>query len=227
MSGCTQISEGCKNCYAERMAKRLHAMNIPGYENVFSVTLHPDKISQPLKWKKPQMIFVCSMGDLFHKDVPISFIHDVFAVMAEANRHTFQILTKRGDRLKEFSHNLSIWPENVWAGVTVEDDTQISRIDELRHVPAKVRFISMEPLLSPLRGLNLTDIHWGIVGGESGPGARPVKKEWVIDIQQQCRENNVSFFFKQWGGVNKKKSGKLLNGHIIQELPKGCSGIKL
>ena len=218
VTGCTKISEGCTHCYAERMARRLKAMGQVNYVNGFKVTLHPHALNLPLTWKKPQIIFVNSMSDLFHKDIPLSFIRKVFGIMEQAHWHTFQILTKRAERLSELA-SLFKWPDNVWMGVTVENASCVKRIDYLRDVRAAVRFLSLEPLLGPLPNMDLSRIDWVIVGGESGPGARLMDEKWVLDIQQQCHKADVPFFFKQWGGVNKKKTGRLLNGIIYSEMP--------
>ena len=218
VTGCTKISVGCANCYAARMAKRLKAMGQANYANGFEVTLHPHVLEHPLKWKKPQTIFVNSMSDLFHDDVPLEFIKRIVDVMARASWHTFQALTKRAARMAELAPLLD-WPGNVWMGVTVEDADCVDRIDHLREVPAAMRFLSMEPLLSAVENMNLADIDWVIVGGESGPGARPMEKPWVTSILRQCREAEVPFFFKQWGGINKKKTGRLLNERTYDELP--------
>jgi len=218
VTGCTKISEGCRYCYAERLAKRLKAMGNPNYANGFEVTLQPQMLNAPMGWKKHKMIFVNSMSDLFHKDVPASFIKKVFQVMFLADQHHYQVLTKRADRLAELAPKLP-WPEHVWAGVTVENQEVADRIDRLREVPAKVRFLSLEPLLGPLPNLNFKGIDWVIVGGESGPGARPMREEWVHQIQTRCLAEGVPFFFKQWGGVNKKKSGRLLDGRTWDGMP--------
>jgi protein gp37 len=218
LTGCTKISPGCKHCYAERMARRLQAMGQPNYANGFKLTLHPQALDVPLTWKKPQMIFVNSMSDLFHKDVPVDFIEKVFDVMCRAPQHRFQILTKRSERLRELSPRLT-WPDNVWMGVTVESSDYVCRIDHLRQTGAAVKFISFEPLLSPIPNIDLTDIDWVILGGESGPGARPMPREWVIDIRDQCLAAQVPFFFKQWGGVNKKAKGRLLDKRTWDEAP--------
>ncbi|MCZ8514983.1 phage Gp37/Gp68 family protein [Paenibacillus filicis] len=218
VTGCTKISEGCRNCYAAKMAKRLHAMRNPRYINEFNVTLHQDLIDLPLTWKSPRRIFVNSMSDLFHKDVPIEFIKAVFQTMEKAHWHTFQILTKRSDRLLELSQDLP-WPSNVWQGVSVEDNRVLHRIDDLRRVPAKIRFLSVEPLIGPIQHMNLNNIHWVIVGGESGPGARPMAPEWVQTIRDQCVHDGVAFFFKQWGGVQKHRTGRELNGRTWDEYP--------
>jgi protein gp37 len=218
MTGCTKVSLGCKNCYAERMAKRLQAMGQPNYKNGFRLTLHPHMLNLPLTWKKPQMIFVNSMSDIFHEDAAEDFIRKIFSVMAKAHWHIFQVLTKRSDRLLEFADDLK-WESNVWMGVTVESVENVNRINHLRQSPAKVKFLSLEPLLGPLPELNLDGINWVIVGGESGPKARIMRKEWVSDIKDQCERANIPFFFKQWGGTNKKKSGRLLEGRTWDEMP--------
>lgn len=218
VTGCTKISDGCKHCYAERMALRLKAMGQPNYVNGFSVTLHEQMLELPFKWKKPQMIFVNSMSDLFHEEVPAEFIHRVFDVMQQAHWHTYQVLTKRAERLQELSPQLS-WNDNIWMGVTVESAKYIGRIENLRQTGAKIKFVSFEPLLSEITDLDLRGINWAIVGGESGPGARPMEEEWVLEIRQQCSENNVPFFFKQWGGTNKKKNGRVLLGQTWDSMP--------
>jgi len=218
VTGCTKISPGCKNCYAERMAYRLQAMGQPNYQNGFQLTLHEQMLLLPLMWKKPRMIFVNSMSDLFHKDVPISFIEKTFAVMQKASWHTFQVLTKRSKRLQEIDAIIDI-PENVWVGVSVECDDYLNRIDDLRAIQASVKFLSLEPLLGPLPDLNLTGIDWVIVGGESGPGARPMKEEWVCHIRDHCLTSQVPFFFKQWGGVVKKRTGRILDGRTWDQMP--------
>lgn len=218
VSGCTKISLGCAHCYAERMAKRLQAMGQYRYRNGFALTLHHEAVEEPYGWKKPRVVFVNSMSDLFHEAVPVDFIRRVFAVMGDCSQHTFQILTKRSERLAELAPLLS-WPKNVWMGVTVENADYAYRIDDLRDVPSAVRFLSIEPLLGPLDDLALEDIDWVIVGGESGPGARPMKKEWVLSIQSNCQRANVPFFFKQWGGVHKKKAGRSLEGRTWDQRP--------
>jgi protein gp37 len=218
LTGCTKISPGCKHCYAERMAKRLQAMGQPNYANGFKLSMHPHVLEKPLEWKKPQMIFVNSMSDLFHKDVPLDFILQVFDVMRRAYWHTFQVLTKRAERLEELNSKID-WPENVWMGVSVETGKYTFRIDHLRRTGAQVKFLSLEPLLGPLHDLNLDGIDWAIVGGESGPGARPLDPAWVTDIRDQCLRARVPFFFKQWGGTNKKKAGRLLEGRTWDEMP--------
>jgi protein gp37 len=200
------------------MAKRLHAMGQPNYVNGFKLTLHPQSLEIPLGWKKPQMIFVNSMSDLFHKDVPVDFIQQVFDVMRRADWHRFQVLTKRAERLLEIDPQIE-WPSNVWMGVSAENQDYKYRIDLLRQTRAKIKFLSLEPLLGPLPRLNLKGINWVIVGGESGPGARPILEEWVIDIRDQCKAKRVPFFFKQWGGVQKKRAGRLLQGEIYSQMP--------
>jgi protein gp37 len=218
VTGCTKVSPGCLHCYAERMARRLQAMGQPNYSRGFKVTVHEESLELPLRWKKPQMIFVNSMSDLFHEDVPLDFIRRVFAIMEEASWHRFQILTKRSARLAELA-SLLPWPGNVWMGVTAENADFVWRIDDLRRVPAAVRFLSLEPLLGALPRLDLTSVDWAIVGGESGPGARPMERDWVLDILRQCRQSEVPFFFKQWGGPNKKKAGRMLDGRVYDEMP--------
>lgn len=222
VTGCTKVSPGCKNCYAERMARRLQAMGNPNYENGFSLTLQEHMLNRPLYIKKPQLIFVNSMSDLFHENVPFEFVQKVFAVMREANWHQFQILTKRSERLAELNLKTS-WPSNVWMGVSVEDEKYKFRIDHLRQTNAAIKFLSLEPLLGRLGSLNLEKIDWVITGGESGPRARPVKREWVLEIKKQCKQAKVPFFFKQWGGVNKKKTGRLLQGRTWDEMPRDMS----
>ncbi|OGU83099.1 MAG: hypothetical protein A2254_08625 [Ignavibacteria bacterium RIFOXYA2_FULL_35_9] len=219
ITGCTKVSPGCKFCYAERMAKRLKAMGSANYENGFKLTLHEHVLELPLTWKKPQTIFVNSMSDLFHKNVPLEFIQKMFDVMNKAYWHKFQILTKRSERLFEFDPMLS-WTDNIWMGVSVENQNYTYRIDHLRYTNAKVKFISIEPLIGPIQHLDLSNINWIIVGGESGPGARPMKEEWVVSIRDECKRAKVPFFFKQWGGVNKKKNGRVLKGRTWEEMPK-------
>jgi len=218
VTGCTKISLGCKNCYAERMAIRLQAMRQSNYTNGFEVTTHLQALNIPLRWKKPQAIFVNSMSDLFHREVPTEFILRIFDVMIEANWHRYQILTKRPGRVLELNLRLN-WQPHIWMGVTVESEDYLYRIDDLRKTGAAVKFLSLEPLLGPLPKLNLKGIDWVIVGGESGPGARLMKKAWVEDIRDQCCFADVPFFFKQWGGVNKKKAGKILNGRVWNQMP--------
>lgn len=218
VTGCTKISPGCANCYAERMAHRLKEMGQLRYRNGFELTLQEDIVTLPLRWKQPRMIFVNSMSDLFHEDVTMEYIAGVFDTMRHAHWHTFQVLTKRAERLAEIAHLLR-WPPNVWIGVTVERRDYLWRIDKLRSVPASVRFVSLEPLLGPLPGLDLTGIHWAIVGGESGPNARRMDAEWVRDIRQQCEDAGADFFFKQWGGIHKKKAGRELDGRTWDKMP--------
>jgi protein gp37 len=222
LTGCTKISPGCKNCYAERMARRLKAMGQPNYRNGFKLTLHDHVLEMPMRWKQPQMIFVNSMSDLFHEDVPLDFIQQVFEVMAKASWHTFQVLTKRSKRLLEFDQQLN-WPDNVWMGVSVENKDYSYRIDHLRQTHARTKFLSLEPLLGPIPDPNLNGIDWVIVGGESGPKSRPIDRAWVIEIRDQCLAARVPFFFKQWGGTNKKKTGRELDGRTWDELPVSAS----
>ena len=218
ITGCTKVSPGCKFCYAERMAKRLKAMGSANYENGFKLTLHEHVLDLPLTWNKPQTIFVNSMSDLFHKNVPLEFIQKMFDVMNKAYWHKFQILTKRSERLFELDPLLT-WTDNIWMGVSVENENYTYRIDHLRYTNAKVKFLSIEPLIGTIEHLDLTNINWVIVGGESGPGARPMKEDWVIKIRDECRKAKVPFFFKQWGGVNKKKNGRVLKGRTWDEMP--------
>ena len=218
ITGCVKISPGCTHCYAERMAKRLQAMGQPNYANGFKLAMHEHALELPLQWKKPQTIFVNSMSDLFLKDVPVRFIKKVFDVMGKAPQHTFQVLTKRADRLHALSAELT-WTPNIWMGVTVENSDYTQRIDHLRQTGAYLKFLSIEPLLGPIPNLDLEGIDWVIVGGESGPGARPMRPEWVMDIRNQCRKAGVPFFFKQWGGVRKKKAGRELEGRTWDEMP--------
>lgn len=218
VTGCSRISDGCQHCYAERLAKRLCGMGNHRYKNGFRVTLHPQSLDEPLQWTKPQMIFVCSMGDLFHEDVPDDYILRVFDVMNKARHHIFQVLTKRSDRLSRISNHVA-WGEHIWAGITVESDKYVQRIRDLQSVPADVRFLSLEPLLSAIPALPLGGVRWVIVGGESGVGARILKEEWVTDIKSQCVATNTAFFFKQWGGYNRKKTGRLLEGKTWDQMP--------
>jgi len=218
VTGCTKKSAGCEHCYAERMALRLQGMGQANYAHGFTVTLHPHSLRLPLSWKKPQMIFVNSMSDLFHEGVPLDFIQKVFDVMRRADWHTYQVLTKRSERLLELDPVLS-WLHHIWMGVTVESSDYTYRIDHLRRTHAAVKFLSLEPLLGPIPALDLTGIHWVVVGGESGPGARPMDPKWVTDIRDQCLRANVPFFFKQWGGVNKKKAGRHLEGNLYNGMP--------
>lgn len=219
VTGCNKISPGCKHCYAERMAERLQAMGQPNYRNGFRLTLQPQMLELPLQWKRPQTIFVNSMSDLFHKNVPLHYVKSVFDVMRRAHWHRFQVLTKRADRLAELDPELE-WPANVWMGVSVENADYVDRIDNLRRTRATVKFLSLEPLLGPLPGLDLRGIDWAIVGGESGPGARPMDPRWVTEIRDQCVAARVAFFFKQWGGTNKKRTGRTLDGRTWDEMPR-------
>jgi protein gp37 len=220
LTGCTKVSPGCKHCYAERMAKRLQAMHHPSYANGFKLTLHERLLELPLHWKQPRTIFVNSMSDLFHRDVPVEFILRVFKTMESASQHQFQVLTKRPERVVELSECLP-WPDNVWMGTSVENDRYKFRIDLLRQTGARVKFLSIEPLLGPVGTLNLAGIHWVIVGGESGPGARPMDPQWAVEVRDQCVAQDVPFFFKQWGGTNKKRSGRILEGRTWDEMPTG------
>jgi protein gp37 len=219
ITGCTKISPGCRHCYAERIAYRFAGMyGYPERPNHFDVKLRPERLDQPLKWGKPRVVFVNSMSDLFHENVPLSFIQQVFAVMRTASKHTFQVLTKRSKRLLDLNEQID-WPANVWMGVSVENEDYLFRVDHLKHTDASVKFISFEPLLGPIYSLDLQGIDWAIVGGESGPKSRPLRKEWVLDIKQRCEEASVSFFFKQWGGVNKKRAGRKLEGRTWDAMP--------
>ena len=233
--GCTRVSEGCRNCYAERLASRfnrngqayegLSLMTASGPRWTNPVALVPDVLDQPLHWKKPRFVFVNSMSDLFHADVPLSFIQSVFAIMERCPQHTFQVLTKRSERLRELAPHLC-WPSNIWMGVSVEDARVAHRVTDLQAVPATVRFLSVEPLIGPLDDLPLSGIHWVIVGGESGPGARPMSPAWVESILRQCREAETAFFFKQWGGVRKGKTGRELHGQTYDEMPPPTSPLR-
>lgn len=218
VTGCTKISQGCAHCYAETFAERWRG--IPGhpYEQGFDIRLWPERLDLPLRWKKPRRIFVNSMSDLFHEAVPEYFVRAVFDTMRLVRRHTFQVLTKRAKRMAQLSREV-IWPRNVWAGVSIENVATLWRGDCLREVPATVRFLSLEPLLEPLPALDLRGIHWVIVGGESGPGARPILADWVRDIRDRCVAARVPFFFKQWGGRHKKAAGRTLDGRTWDEMP--------
>lgn len=217
-TGCTKISSGCKNCYAERMALRLQSMGVKKYRDGFNLKIHSEVLEEPYSWRKPRTVFVNSMSDLFHENMPFDFIQRVFKVMNDNPMHTFQVLTKRADILSKYSNEL-VWSKNIWMGVTVENQENVSRVDFLRNVDANVRFISIEPLIGEIKDLNLEGIDWVIVGGESGPGARPIKEKWVVSLKEQCLNQNTHFFFKQWGGVNKKKNGRLLDGQTWDEMP--------
>lgn len=217
-TGCNKISAGCKYCYAEVMTRRLHAMGIEKYKDGFKVRVHEDALDVPYSWKKPKVVFVNSMSDLFHPEVPFGFIEKVFKVMNSTPQHTYQVLTKRAERLYKEHHRLN-WTNNIWMGVSVEDKKVIDRIDFLRETNSVTKFLSCEPLIGPLPNLNLTNIDWVIVGGESGRKARPIKESWVVDIHHQCTNAGVAFFFKQWGGINKKKAGRELGGRTYDETP--------
>jgi protein gp37 len=218
VSGCTKVSPGCVNCYAERMAKRLKAMGAARYHDGFALRTHEAALEEPLRWKSPRKVFVNSMSDLFHKDVPLEFIQRAFDVMAQCSQHQFQILTKRAARLRELAPALN-WAPNIWMGVSVEDQKRARRAVDLSAVPAQIRFLSVEPLLGPIDELPLDGIHWVIVGGESGPGARPIERQWVEALLKQCRARGVAFFFKQWGGVQKHRTGRTLRGRTYNEMP--------
>ena len=218
VTGCTKVSPGCKFCYAERMARRLHAMGQHRYRNRFRTTLQPDLLEVPLSWSRPQIVFVNSMSDLFHRDISLEYVEAVFETIKRADQHVFQVLTKRSERLREMARDLP-WPENLWMGVSVEGQGYVHRARDLQRVPAQTRFLSVEPLLGPIPRLPVAGIDWVIVGGESGPGARPMQPEWVRAIRDRCLDRRVAFFFKQWGGVRKKRTGRTLDGRIWDELP--------
>lgn len=218
ITGCTPISAGCQHCYAARFAKRLHAMGNPRYKNAFEVTIHEDLIDAPLHWKKPQMVFVNSMSDLFHDEVPTEIIKRIFETMNMAPSHTFQILTKRAERLRNLSPELK-WSRNIWMGVSIENRDMIYRANLLKETGAHIKFVSAEPLLTPLTELDLDSIDWLIVGGESGPGSRPVEEAWVVELKKKADATNTAFFFKQWGGINKKKNGAILQGQEYKNYP--------
>ena len=226
VTGCTKVSPGCKNCYAERLAVRLRAMGNRRYSNGFAVTLHADQLTLPLRWRQAKRIFVNSMSDLFHESVPEPFIRQVFDVMVSTPQHIFQVLTKRADRLSALAPSLP-WANNIWQGVSVENDAYLSRIHELRSVPAVLRFLSLEPLLGPLASLPLDGIGWVIVGGESGGGRRTVRPEWVREIRDQCLAAKIPFFFKQWGGRTPKTGGRLLDGRLWDEVPRASPPVPL
>lgn len=217
-TGCTKISAGCKYCYAEVMARRLQAMGIDKYKKGFNLQMHEDSLLTPYEWKSPKIVFVNSMSDLFHKDTPLEFIKKVFFTMNNCPQHTFQVLTKRSDILLKYHKELN-WTPNIWMGVSIEDERVKYRIDDLRKTDTRIKFLSCEPLIGPLPKLNLKKIDWVIVGGESGRKPRPMDVDWVLDIQQQCAKLKVAFFFKQWGGTNKKKAGRQLGGKIYDEMP--------
>jgi protein gp37 len=218
LTGCTQISPGCAHCYAKRMTTRMMSLHPEKYANGFNLTLHPEELAKPARMKAGRMFFLNSMSDTFHEDVPEEFIGRTFEMMADCPQHLFQGLTKRSERLLQLAPALE-WARNIWQGVTVESQNYVHRIDHLRATPAAVRFLSLEPLLGPLPNINLADIHWVIVGGESGPGARPMQIDWVRDLRDQCVQAGVKFFFKQWGGTNKKKTGSQLDGRVWKEMP--------
>jgi protein gp37 len=218
LTGCNKVSLGCKNCYAERMSIRLKAMGQPNYSNGFELTLHEKSLEIPLFWKKPMNIFVNSMSDLFHEEVPLDFIQRVFEVMNKAHWHRFQVLTKRSERLRDLSSQLH-WASNIWMGVSVENQNYAYRIEHLRETGAFIKFLSIEPMLGPMNDIDLKSIDWVIVGGESGQGARPVNPSWVTGLRDRCQAANVPFFFKQWGGINKKKAGRKLDGRTWNEMP--------
>jgi protein gp37 len=226
-TGCDRVSAGCDNCYALTLARRLKAMGSAKYQNDgdprtsgpgFGLTVHPDALTVPYGWKSPRTVFVNSMSDLFHARVPLDYVRRVFEVIADTPQHTYQVLTKRARRLRQVTDRLE-WPENLWMGVSVESAKELPRVDELRHVPAAVRFLSCEPLLGPLEDLDLTDIHWVIAGGESGPRFRPVEEAWIDHIRDACLDADVAFFFKQWGGRTPKAAGRLLQGRTWDQMP--------
>jgi protein gp37 len=223
VTGCTKVSPGCKHCYAERLARRLLAMGNPRYRRGFDVTLHPDQLDLPLRWRRPRRIFVNSMSDLFHEAVPIEYIGRVFEVMARADWHVFQVLTKRSERLAALAPALP-WPPNVWQGVSVESAEYAHRTDDLRRVPAAVRFLSVEPLLGPIDALRLEGIQWVIAGGESGGERRELRPEWARLIRDQCAAQGVPFFFKQWGGRTSKSGGRTLDGRTWDDVPAALAG---
>ena len=218
VTGCHKISPGCKNCYAARLAPRLKAMGNPRYANGFEVTLHHDLVDLPTKWKKPRKIFVNSMSDLFHDEVTLEFIQEVFSTIVAGDHHTFQVLTKRPERALELSGQLP-WPSNLWMGTSVENADYLHRVDTLRQIPAQTRFLSLEPLIGAVPDIDLINIDWVIAGGESGPGARKIEEDWVRSIRDQCDDAGVRFFFKQWGGTNKKRSGRMLDNRTWDDFP--------
>jgi len=218
LTGCSKISPGCDHCYAERYARRLQEIGQPLYKNGFEVTLHPQKLDRPLRWRKPRSVFVNSMGDLFHPQIPLSYIREVFAVMNRAERHLFQILTKRAKRLQAMNAHLT-WTDNIWMGVTVENNDYLWRIDCLRATGARLKFINCEPLLGPLPDLDLTGVDWVLVGGETGPGARPMRPEWALDIRDKCRRHGVPFYFEHHGGEDRRRRNTRLAGRTYRETP--------
>ena len=218
VTGCTKISHGCRHCYAERMSKRLQAMGLEKYRRGFSVATHPETLGEPLTWRKPRIVFVNSMSDLFHDAVPAKFIESVFEVMNQASQHTFQILTKRPTRVVRLDKWLR-WTSNIWLGTSIESERWIGRLAALSETGAQTKFLSLEPLLGPLSNLDLHGVDWVIVGGESGPGARPMQEDWVREIRDNCVNHEVPFFFKQWGGVFKKRKGRKLDDRIWNQMP--------
>jgi len=222
VTGCTKISAGCDHCYAERFSERFRGTRGHPFEAGFDLTLRPERLEHPLHWRTPRMIFVNSMSDLFHKEIPKEFIARVFDTMEAASWHTFQVLTKRSSLMRDFlrkRYGRRQGPIHIWLGVSIEDGTKTSRIRHIREAPAGVRFLSIEPLIGPVGKLDLTEIDWVIVGGESGPGARPMKQEWALDIRDQCKARGVAFFFKQWGGVRPKSGGRILDGREWNDFP--------
>lgn len=219
ITGCSKCSAGCQHCYAEKFAKRLQAMGNERYKDAFKVTVHRDLFEKPMEWKKPKMIFVNSMSDIFHEDIPEQDILDLFDVMNRATWHTFQVLTKRADRMVELSDKIN-WTDNIWMGVSVEDKDAIDRCEKLKQTGAKIKFVSAEPLLESIAEINLDGIDWLIVGGESGAGSRLMDESWVIELRDKAKEEKVAFFFKQWGGTRKKKAGSLLQGKSYKQYPK-------
>jgi protein gp37 len=223
VTGCTKVSPGCAHCYAERMALRLQGMGVRAYARGFEPAVHEELLTLPLSWRRPRHVFVNSMSDLFHQEVPDGFVLRAFGVMREAHWHHYQVLTKRAERLGRLGQQIA-WPQNVWVGVSVENADYVWRIDRLRQTQAAIKFVSFEPLLGPIGDIDLDGLDWVIVGGESGPGARPMRKEWVLELKDQCDEAGVAFFFKQWGGVNKKKAGRMLDGRTWDEMPAQATG---
>lgn len=223
-TGCDKISAGCKFCYAEVMTKRLNAMGVEKYKDLFQVRIHPEELNKPYQWRSPKLVFVNSMSDLFHPEIPLNFIQQVFKTMNDCYRHTFQVLTKRAELLEQYNSHLE-WTQNIWMGVSVENQKVVDRIDHLKRTNARIKFISIEPLLGPLPDLDLEGIDWVIVGGESGRKPRPMKEEWVIEIKNQCEKAGVAFFFKQWGGINKKAAGRELLGRTWSEMPKKLEAV--
>jgi protein gp37 len=223
VTGCTKVSPGCAHCYAERMALRLQGMGVRAYARGFEPAVHEELLTLPLSWRRPRHVFVNSMSDLFHQEVPDGFVLRAFGVMREAHWHQYQVLTKRAERLGRLGQQIA-WPQNVWVGVSVENADYVWRIDRLRQTQAAIKFVSFEPLLGPIGDIDLDGLDWVIVGGESGPGARPMRKEWVLELKDQCDEAGVAFFFKQWGGVNKKKAGRMLDGRTWDEMPAQATG---